>query len=93
MPIWLIQFLPYVWRFLKHWGVYILITIVLVGGPYLLYRHGYNIGYKAGYTQGVKDHPSYTVGAGGVVNNYNDQNYKLFGIKFKLLFIDLKGGY
>jgi hypothetical protein len=93
MPLWLINLIPLVWRFFKHWGIYILITLVLVGGPYLLYRHGYNVGYKTGYTQAVKDHPSYNVGSGGVVNNYNAEDYKVIGVRLKLLFLNFKAGY
>lgn len=89
MPVWLINLIPYVWKFLKHWGVYILITILLVGGPYLLYRHGYNNGWKAKVCP-----PTYTVGAGGVVNNhYNQDDYKLLGVKVKCLWLKLSLGY
>lgn len=89
MPVWLIQFLPLVWKFFKHWGIYILITLVLIGGPYLLYRKGYNDGWKTKICP-----PAYTVGAGGVVNNhYNADDYKLAGVKVKLLWLKLNFGY
>lgn len=88
MPTWLISALPYVWKFLKHWGIYILLTLVLVGGPYLLYRHGYNEGWKAKICP-----PTYTVGDGGTVNNYNAEDYKLAGVRLKLLWLKLQFGY
>jgi hypothetical protein len=87
MP-WLLTLLPYVWKFLKHWGVYILMTIILVGGPYLLYRHGYNNGWKA-----RKCADTYTVAAGGTVNNYNADDYKFAGVRVKLLWAKLSFGY
>ena len=34
----------YIWERLKHLAVYILILVVIVGGPYLLFRHGKNMG-------------------------------------------------
>jgi hypothetical protein len=89
MPVWLISLLPEIWKFLKHWGVYILLTLVLVGGPYLLYRKGYNDGYKSKVCP-----PTYTVGDGGVVNNhYKEDTFKVLGIDFKLLFIKCRFGY
>ena len=88
MPLWLIQFLPLVWKFFKHWGIYILITLVLVGGPYLLYRKGYNDGYKNKVCP-----PTYNVGSGGVVNNYTDLDYKVAGMRVKLLWFKLQFGY
>jgi hypothetical protein len=88
MP-WLISLLPILWRFLKHFGVYILLAAVLVGGPYLLYRKGFNDGYKGRICP-----PTYSVGDGGVVNNhYNADDYKLLGVKFKCLFLKLQFGY
>jgi hypothetical protein len=89
MPTWLLSALPYVWKFLKHWGVYILITLILVGGPWLIYRSGYNKGYKARVCP-----PTYTVGAGGVVNNhYKEDDFKWLGVKAKCLWLNLRLGY
>ena len=88
MPIWLINLLPLVWKFFKHWGIYILLTLVLVGGPYLLYRKGYNDGWKSRVCP-----PTYTVAEGGTVNNYNAEDYKLAGVKLKLLWLKLQLGY
>jgi hypothetical protein len=89
MPIWLLSLLPELWKFLKHWGIYILITLVLVGGPYLLYRKGFNDGERHKVCP-----PTYTVGAGGVVNNhYNEDEFKLLGIKAKLLWLKSSLGY
>jgi hypothetical protein len=86
---WLIQFLPVIWKFLKHFGIYLLLAVVLVGGPYLLYRKGFNDGYKSKVCP-----PTYTVGAGGVVNNhYNADDFKFIGAKIKCLFINLRLGY
>lgn len=94
MPAWLLTLIPYVWRFLKHWGVYILITVVLVGAPYLLYRHGYNKGFKTGYALAVKEHPSYIVGEGGVVHNhYKEDTFKWIGADVKCLWLKLRLGY
>jgi hypothetical protein len=87
MP-WLISLLPVLWRFLKHFGVYILLAAVLVGGPYLLYRKGYNTGWKA---RNCPD--TYTVAAGGTVNNYNAEDYKIVGMRVKLLWLKLQVGY
>lgn len=89
MPLWLINLVPLVWRWFKHWGIYILITLVLVGTPYLIYRKGHNDGYKLA----LKEHPSITVGAGGVVNTYTEIGYKYAGVKLKLLWLDLRLGY
>jgi len=90
MPIWLINFIPYLWKFLKHWGVYILITLILVGGPYLLYRKGFNDGYKDKVCP-----PTYQVGEGGVANtyNYNSEDFKWLGIRGKLLWLKVNLGY
>ena len=88
MPVWLIQLIPMVWKFLKHWGVYILLTVILVGGPYLLYQKGYNNGYKSRVCP-----PTYTVGAGGVINTYSDIDYRIAGIRIKLLWLNLRLGY
>lgn len=89
MPIWLISLLPIAWRFLRHFGVYILLTAVLIGSPYLLYRKGHNDGYKSKVCP-----PTYNVGSGGVVNNqYNADDYKVAGMRLKLLFLKLQFGY
>ena len=89
MPVWLLNLIPYIWKFLKHWGVYILITLILVGAPYLLYRYGYNKGWKEKICP-----PTYTIGAGGQVHNhYNADDYKIIGVKVKCLFIKLQAGY
>lgn len=90
MPIWLINLIPYFWKFLKHWGVYILLTLILVGGPYLLYRKGFNDGYKSRICP-----PTYQVGAGGVANtyNYNAEDFKWLGIRGKLLWLKVNFGY
>ena len=34
----------FIWERLKHLGIYILLLLVLIGGPYLLFRHGENVG-------------------------------------------------
>jgi hypothetical protein len=78
-----------IWRFFKHWGIYILITIVLIGGPYLLYRKGHNDGYRLA----LKENPSIHVGAGGIVNTYTNGNYKWAGVKIKLLWFNAGLGY
>lgn len=88
MNPWMIQLIPIIWRWLRHFGIYLLIAVVVIGGPYLLYRKGYNDGWKAKVCP-----PSYTVGAGGVVNNYNADDYKLLGIRIKLLWGKLSLGY
>lgn len=89
MPIWLVQFLPLVWKFFKHWGVYILITLILIGGPYLLYRKGYNDGRESKVCP-----PTNTISAGGTqINNYKEDDYKLLGVKAKLLWLNLGFGY
>lgn len=86
MPLWLINLIPMIWRFFKHWGIYILITLVIVGGPYLLYRKGHNDGYKSRVCP-----PTYVVGPGGTVIN-NTETFHYAGIQFKLFFIDFKVG-
>jgi len=66
-----------------------LLTIVLVGGPYLLYRHGYNNGWKAKVCP-----PTNTISAGGTqINNYKEDDYKLLGVKAKLFWLNFKVGY
>ena len=88
MP-WLISLLPVIWRFLKHFGIYLLLAAILVGGPYLLYRKGYNDGWKKRVCP-----PSYNVEAGGTVENYyNADDYKLLGVKVKILWLKLQLGY
>lgn len=86
---WLISFLPVIWRFLKHFGVYLLLAAILVGGPYLLYRKGHNDGYKSRVCP-----PTYAVGAGGVVNNhYNADDFRILGLRGKLLWGKFSFGY
>lgn len=87
MPVWLISLLPTAWRFLKHFGIYILLAAVLIGGPYLLYRKGHNDGWKA---RNCPD--TYTVAAGGTVNNYNAEDFKWLGLKGRLLWLKFSFG-
>ena len=70
---------PFLWDRLKHLGVYI--AILLVAGMILMKFHAfkltqYNLGYKAGYSQALTDHPTNTVQSGGSVtyNSYNDKS-------------------
>ncbi len=89
MPIWLINLLPVAWRFLKHFGIYLLLAVVLVGGPYLIYRKGHNDGYKSRICP-----PTNTISAGGTqINNFKEDDYKLAGMKVKLLWLKLQFGY
>jgi len=90
MPTWLITLIPYVWKFLKHWGIYLLLTVLLVGGPYLLYRKGYNDGWKSRVCP-----PTTNVESGGEANTfiYNTEDFKWLGFKAKLLWLNIKLGY
>lgn len=89
MPPWLITLLPVIWRFLKHFGIYILLAVVLIGGPYLLYRKGYNDGHRAKICP-----PSNTIAAGGTqINNYKEDDFKWLGVKAKCLWLNLRLGY
>lgn len=89
MPLWLIDILPLIWKFFKHWGIYILITLILVGGPYLLYRKGYNDGERNKICP-----PTNTISEGGTqINNYKEDDFKWIGVKAKCLFLNLRLGY
>lgn len=44
MPIDWVGLTKFIWDRLKHLAVYILILLILVGGPYLLFKHGENRG-------------------------------------------------
>lgn len=88
MPPWLITLIPYVWKFLKHWGIYILLTVLLVGGPYLLYRKGYNDGERHKVCP-----PTNTISAGGTqINNYKEDDFKWLGLRGKILWIKFSVG-
>jgi hypothetical protein len=89
MPLWLIQFLPVAWKFLKHFGIYLLLAVVLVGGPFLLYRKGWHDGQRAKICP-----PTNTISAGGTqINNYKEDSFKIIGADLKCLFIKLRVGY
>ncbi len=89
MPLWLLNLIPVIWRFLKHFGIYLLLAVLLVGGPYLLYRKGYNDGWKKRICP-----PSYNVESGGqVINNYKEDDFKWLGVKAKCLWLNLRLGY
>ncbi len=55
--------LAFIWERLKHLSIYILVLAVLIGGPYLLYRRGYN----KGYNQSTIDHPTNVFNAPAIV--------------------------
>lgn len=78
MPIWL----PFVLERLKHFGVYILIALVLIGGPYLLYRKGVNVGYKEGYAKAIQEHPPNIYNGPTTVNQQVCPSIKRFGFEF-----------
>jgi hypothetical protein len=60
----------------RTWGVFLVGAIIVI----ILMRWGvfkntlYEKGYKAGYTQAIKDHPSNTVSGSGTVNYYEDKS-------------------
>lgn len=59
----------------------VLVGVVLVVGPYLLYRYGYNRGYKEGYAKAAEK-PTYAH-VDTVINNQSAYN-KEFGLSFKI---------
>ena len=81
MPVWLISLIPFVWRWLKHWGIYILITL-LIAAPFLWVKHygnkRYDLGYKTGYAKAIKDNPTNTYNAPTTVNQ---GQVDLYGVK------------
>lgn len=89
MPPWLIQLLPVAWKFLKHFAIYLLLAVVLVGGPYLLYRKGHNDGYKSRVCP-----PTNSISEGGTQNNYyKEDTFKVIGAEVKCLFLKFRVGY
>ena len=66
MPVFLIPIVTWISHNLSRTIGVIIVGSLLIGMPILAYksfvgRH-YNIGYKAGYAQAVKDHPSVVQG-------------------------------
>lgn len=86
MPIWLLNLIPILWRWLKHFAIYLLIALVLFGVPYL----GYQYGWRKGYSQCTKDNPTYGH-VGQVINNAGVQ-FRYAGAYLKLLIFDIKFG-
>lgn len=80
MPIWLINVLPLVWRFLKHFAIYLTIATFLFGVPFVSYQYG----WRKGYSQCAKDRPTY--GSVGTVINQQGKLFKWFGIDFEAPF-------
>jgi len=62
----------------------ILIAVIVIGGPFSLYRYGDNKGYKRGYAQAIKDNPQ-TVISGGTVTQIHENQ-----LRFKWPFFVLK---
>jgi hypothetical protein len=65
----------FVWHNLKRFtGIFLIGAVfLLVYTKYTGFKfRQYEIGYKAGYSQAVKDHPSVTVQSGGVANLNQD---------------------
>ena len=51
----------------------------MIGGPFLIYRHAVNTGYKSGYSQALRDHPQNVYnGASTVIQT---QPADVFGLK------------
>lgn len=67
---------------LRRFAGVILIAVVLIGGPYLLYRKGYNKGYQTGYAQAIKERPTYE--NVGTVINEAPNGYKILGVRVNI---------
>ena len=90
MNPWLVPILTFVWHNLKRFAGVILITILLVGLPYIVYNKAYSRAYSKGYAQCTKDRPTY--GTVGTVTNSANGDLKYAGIILKLFFLKLKLG-
>lgn len=62
MPVWLVPIIGWITHNVARFIGVIAIGAILIGGPMVLYRgitvKHFNNGYKCGYAQAVKDHPS-----------------------------------
>ena len=74
----------WLWHNIQRFTGVILIAVVIIGGPFSVYRYGYNKGYKIGYAQSSKDNPQ-TVVTGGTVTQIQESR-----IRFKWPFFVLK---
>lgn len=59
----------------------LVIAALIIGGPFLIYRHGLNQGYKNGYSQALTDHPQQIYTAPATVNNNPPRTSAIYGLK------------
>lgn len=57
------------------------IALIVIGGPFLIYRTGANSGYKKGYSQALTDHPQQIYTAPATVNNNPPRTSAIYGLK------------
>mgnify|MGYP001582270734 CR=1 FL=1 len=96
MPIWLLPLLlkigGWIWHsVIRFWSVFLVGLIILSFG---LWVRGYkakiyNEGYKNGYSQCIKDHPTQQ----GNIFNIKNGDYKWLGIKLNIWKIRLGVGF
>lgn len=77
MPIWLLNFLNH--GLIKAIGIIVIIVALLVAS-YLWHRNGYNIGYRIGYSQSLKDNPPNIYNGPSVINQQPCPEPSVFGL-------------
>ena len=86
MPIWLLPIVNWIthslWRFISV----TIISLVLIGGPVVIYKHiyntGYNKGWKDGYARSLKDNPPVVItGGNNTINNDGKDKEPFFLLK------------
>ncbi len=73
---------------LKRFAGVILIGLLLIGGPYLIYRKGYNQGFTKGYARAIIDRPTYG-NVDTVINQQPDRD-KTLGLIFYIWKLKLR---
>ncbi len=88
--------LPWIWHAIRRFGSWFFIAalVIIIGMKFFGWKNNiYQTGYKVGYSQALTDHPTYVVNSGGVVTNVTNGDYKLVGVKVKILWLKLQFGY
>ena len=88
VPIWALNLIPFVKRYVGHFLIYLFIGLILFGSFFATYQYG----WRKGYSQCAKDRPTY--GNVGTVINQQGKLFKWFGIDFEAPFgIQFKVGH
>jgi hypothetical protein len=100
MPVWLLSLLSKfglpilkaIWHAItRFWSVFLvgLVILTILMKFHAIKLDQYNIGYKAGYSQALTDHPQ-TV---GTIYNNQGKVFKWLGVDLELLGIQIKAGH